>query len=133
MQLAEVAGSLKAIERLEVIRRLNARSGWTNRNLSKLMYSPDLYVLAYERIRSEPGNMTPGMDHETLDGFSMDEINQPVLEMRTEKYQCKPVRRTYIPKSNGKMRKLGIPSTRDKGVQEVIRKSKDGGRASLGS
>jgi hypothetical protein len=30
MQLVEVAGSLKAIERLEVIRQLNARSGWTN-------------------------------------------------------------------------------------------------------
>jgi group II intron reverse transcriptase/maturase len=121
MQIAEVAGSLKAIERLEVIRQLNARSGWTNRGLYKLMYSTDLYVLAYERIKSEPGNMTPGTDHETLDGFSMGEINQLVQEMRTEKYQCKPVRRTYIPKSNGKMRKLGIPSTRDKVVQEVIR------------
>jgi len=121
MQLAEVAGSLKAIERLEVIRQLNARSGWINRNLYKLMFSPDLYVLAYERIKSEPGNMTPGTDNETLDGFSMDDINQLVQEMRTEKYQCKPVRRTYIPKSNGKLRKLGISSTRDKVVQEVIR------------
>ncbi|MEO6888675.1 MAG: reverse transcriptase domain-containing protein [Ktedonobacteraceae bacterium] len=121
MQLVKVAGSLKAIERLEVIRQLNARSGWINRNLYKLMLSPDLYVLAYERIKSEPGNMTPGTDNETIDGFSMDEINQLVQEMRTEKYQCKPVRRTYIPKSNGKMRKLGIPSIRDKVVQEVLR------------
>jgi len=121
MQLAEVVESQRAIQRLEVIRQLNARSGWTNRSLYKLMFSSELYVLAYERIKSEPGNMTPGTDHETLDGFSMDEINQLVQEMRTEKYQCKPVRRTYIPKSNGKMRKLGIPSTRDKVVQEVIR------------
>jgi group II intron reverse transcriptase/maturase len=121
MQLAEVAGSQKAIQRLEVIRQLNARSGWINRSLYKLMFSPDLYILAYERIKSEPGNMTPGTDNETLDGFSMDEINQLVQEMRSEQYQCKPVRRTYIPKSNGKMRKLGIPCTRDKVVQEVVR------------
>jgi group II intron reverse transcriptase/maturase len=121
MQLAEVAGSLKAIERLEVIRQLNAKSGWINQKLYKLMLSPDLYVLAYERIKSEPGNMTPGTDKETLDGFSMDEINQLIQEMQTEKYQCKPVRRTYIPKSNGKLRKLGIPSIRDKLVQEVVR------------
>jgi len=53
MQLAEVAGSLKAIERLEVIRQLNARSGWINQNLYKLMFSPDLYVLAYERRVSD--------------------------------------------------------------------------------
>ena len=58
MQLAEVAGSLKALKRLEVIRQLNARSGWINQKLYKLMLSPDLYVLAYERIKSEPGNMT---------------------------------------------------------------------------
>ena len=121
MLIAEVAESQTAIERLEVIRQLNARSGWINRSLYRLMFSPDMYILAYERIKSEPGNMTPGTDKETLDGFSMDEINRIVQEMRTEQYQCKPVRRTYIPKSNGKMRKLGIPCTRDKVVQEVVR------------
>jgi len=121
MLIAEVVGSQTAIERLEVIRQLNARSGWVNRSLYRLMFSPDMYILAYERIKSEPGNMTPGTDKETLDGFSMDEINRLVQEMQTEKYQCKPVRRTYIPKSNGKKRKLGIPCIRDKVVQEVIR------------
>jgi len=121
MLTAEVAEGLKALQRLEVIRQLNAKAEWINQNLYKLMYRPDLYVVAYERIKSEPGNMTPGTDKETLDGFSMDEIYKLVEEMRTEKYRCKPVRRTYIPKANGKLRKLGIPSIRDKVVQEVIR------------
>jgi len=121
MQTAKVAGSLKPIERLEVIRQLNARSGWINQKLYKLMLNPELYVVAYEKIKSEPGNMTPGTDNETIDGFSLELIEGLIQEMQTEQYQCKPVRRTLIPKSNGKMRKLGIPSIRDKVVQEVMR------------
>lgn len=121
MQTAELAEKLKAIERLEVIRQQNAQRGWTNRNLYRLLFKPELYEIAYERMKSKPGNMTPGTDRETLDGFSLNEINKLIQEMRTEQYQCKPVRTVYIPKANGKKRKLGIPSTRDKIVQEVVR------------
>lgn len=85
------------------------------------MYKEDLYILAYERIKSAPGNMTPGSDGKTIDGFSLQMIQNIIEEMRTEQFQFKPVRTIYIPKSNGKKRKLGIPSTRDKIVQEVIR------------
>jgi group II intron reverse transcriptase/maturase len=77
--------------------------------------------MAYNRIKSKPGNMTPGVDDETLDGFSYEIIERLVEEMKTESYQCKPVRRTYIPKANGKLRKLGIPSVRDKIVQEAVK------------
>ena len=41
--------------------------------------------------------------------------------MRSEQFQFKPARREYIPKANGKKRKLGIASTRDKVVHEGIR------------
>jgi group II intron reverse transcriptase/maturase len=106
---------------LEAIRKLNARSEWVNSDLYRLLFKPELYVLAYERIKSKPGNMTPGSDQETIDGFGRDEIGKLIEEMRTEKYQPSPVRRVLNPKSNGKMRKLGIPSARDKIVQEVVR------------
>jgi retron-type reverse transcriptase len=65
--------------------------------------------------------MTPGSDGKTIDGFSLSMIEDIIQEMRTEQFQFKPVRTVYIDKQNGKKRKLGIPSARDKIVQEVIR------------
>ena len=76
------------------------------------MYKEDLYILAYERIKSAPGNLTPGSDKQTLDGFSLNTIHEIIQEMRTEQFQFKPVRTVYIPKSNGKKRKLGMPMVR---------------------
>jgi len=106
------AGCSDGLQRLEVIRKLNAKSGWINSDLYRLLFKPELFVLAYERIKSKPGNMTPGTDQETIDGFGRDEISKLIDEMRTERYQPSPVRRALIPKSNGKMRKLGMPMVR---------------------
>jgi group II intron reverse transcriptase/maturase len=113
--------SQRALERLETLRKLNSNKEWVNHELYRLMYEEDLYLVAYERIKSKPGNMTPGTDGKTLDGFSLQEIQQIIQLMRTEHFHFHPVRTTFIPKANGKMRKLGIPSTRDKVVQEVMR------------
>lgn len=99
--------SQQTFQRLERLRQLNSQREWVNDNLYRLMYKEDLYILAYERIKSKPGNMTPGTDGKTLDGWSREEIQTIIQEMRTEQFQFKPVKTTYIPKSNGKMRKLG--------------------------
>ena len=112
--------SQKTLERLETLRKLNSDRQWENNDLYRLMYREDLYILAYERIKSKPGNMTPGTDKETLDGFSLESIRTIIREMRTEQFHFKPVRTTFIAKANGKQRKLGIPSARDKVVQQVM-------------
>jgi group II intron reverse transcriptase/maturase len=113
--------SHKTLQRLEQLRHLNADRKRENEGLYRLMYKTDLYIIAYERMKSAPGNLTPGSDGNTIDGFSLETIQEIIQEMRTEQFRFKPVRTVYIPKSNGKMRKLGIPSIRDKVVQEVIR------------
>lgn len=112
--------SQKTLDRLERLRKLNSNRQWVNHELYRLLYSEELYVVAYERIKSKPGNMTPGTDGETLDGFSLGTIREIIHQMRTEQFHFKPVRTTYIPKANGKMRKLGIPCVRDKVVQEAL-------------
>jgi len=112
----------KTLQRLERLRQLNSKGEWVNDALYRLMYKEDLYIVAYERIKSKPGNMTPGTDGATLDGWSLQMTQTIIAEMRSEQFQFKPVRTEYIPKPNSnKVRKLGIPSTRDKVVQEVMR------------
>lgn len=104
--------SQETFMRLEHLRHLNSNRQWVNEDVYRLMYKEDLYMLAYERIKSKPGNMTPGTDEETLDGFSLEAIREIIQEMRTEQFRFKPVRTTFIPKAKGKMRKLGIPMVR---------------------
>lgn len=111
----------KGLNRLQKIRELNATPNWVNTDLYRLMYMDDLYIAAYERIKSAPGNMTKGSDDETLDGFSTKQIERIVQSMRDQSFNFTRARRVHIPKANGKKRPLGIPSPKDKIVQEVIR------------
>jgi hypothetical protein len=90
-------------------------------NLYQMMCSKDLLIQAYKNIRSNSGSMTPGADDMTLDGISEEFFNKLISELATEKFQFTSVKRVYIPKANGKTRPLGIPTSKDKIVQEAIR------------
>lgn len=110
-----------SLKRLRALQEKNADPNWVNRDIFRLMYKPDLYIAAYERIKSNPGNMTPGIDRETLDGFSLEEILRVVEEMKSEQFKFQRARRVYIPKKPKGKRPLGIGSPRQKIVQEVIK------------
>ena len=85
------------------------------------MFNPDLYLRAYNRIYRNYGANTQGISEETVDGMSMKKIKAIIEQIRYERFRWTPVRRTHIPKKNGKMRPLGIPTWTDKLVQEVMR------------
>ena len=89
--------------------------------LYRQMFNKDLYLTAYGNIYSNQGAMTPGASEETADGMSEAKIEQIIGQMRQERYRFAPARRTYIPKKNGKLRPLGMPSWSDKLVGEVVR------------
>jgi group II intron reverse transcriptase/maturase len=89
--------------------------------LYRQMFNKSLYLLAYGNIYSNQGAMTPGACDETADGMSEAKIEQITGQMRSERYRFAPVRRVYIPKKNGKLRPLGLPSWSDKLVGEVVR------------
>ena len=105
---------------LEVLRE-RGRKGLPLSELYRQMFNPAMYLLAYGRIYSNQGAMTPGACGETADGMSEAMIDQIIELMRFERYRFAPARRVYIPKKNGTLRPLGIPSWRDKLVGEVVR------------
>jgi len=85
------------------------------------MYEQDLWMQAYANIHSNVGATTKGVDDRTLDGFSHARMERLIQQLRQGTYRPRRVRRTYIPKANGKVRPLGISTGDDKLVQEVIR------------
>lgn len=89
--------------------------------LYRNMFNRNLFLQAYQNIYSKQGNMTAGTDGKTIDAMSIERINRIINALKDESYKPVPARRIYIPKKNGKLRPLGIPSIDDKLVQEVVR------------
>src|ERR1700748_1966742 len=108
-------------EAVLAVLRERGRKGLPCDELYRQMFNKSLYLLAYGNIYSNQGAMTPGTCDETADGMSEEKIDEIIAAMRGERYRFQPVRRVYIPKKNGKLRPLGMPSWSGKLVGEVIR------------
>ena len=89
--------------------------------LYRYLLREDIYFAAYQKLYANRGAITKGIDNDTADHFSQAYVNALIQELRDGTYRAKPVRREYIAKKNGKMRPLGIPSFRDKLLQEAVR------------
>lgn len=89
--------------------------------LYRILFNEELYLIAYKKLQGKSGNMTQGVDSETIDGMSLNRTKQLIETLKDESYQPKPSKRVYIPKKNGSQRPLGIPSFNDKLLQEVLR------------
>ena len=88
--------------------------------LEKILSKQNLN-LAYKQVYKNKG--ASGVDGITVDElFSYIKENKEEIlwKIRNRKYKPLPVRRVYIPKENGKLRKLGIPSVIDRVLQQAI-------------
>jgi len=110
----------KAATILNIIRERGQR-GLPLGGVYRLLYQRDLYLRAYAKLYANDGAMTQGATAETVDGMSLQRIDDIIEKLKYERYQWAPARRTYIPKKNGKLRPLGMPNWSDKLLQEVIR------------
>lgn len=105
---------------LDVIGKRGAR-GLPVERLYRQMFNKELFLVAYGRLYSNAGAMTPGVTGETVDGMSLAKIDAIIDALRAERYRWRPVNRIYIPKKSGKLRPLGLPTWSDKLVGEVVR------------
>jgi len=93
-------------------------------NLYSLLHWDYWLRCAADAVLARPGSSTAGVDGKTRDDFKNtyeEQIATLRESLKQKTYQPQPVRRVYIPKSNGKMRPLGIPALRDRIVQEALR------------
>lgn len=82
-----------------------------------LTHSRDAKLLAVRRVTENKGRQTSGVD-----GITWNAPGQKmaaVKALRSRGYRPLPLRRIYIPKSNGKLRPLGIPAMKDRAMQAL--------------
>ena len=112
---------MKKLKQLLAINKLSQKDPkWIHKDIFRILRKDDIWITAYQKLKSNKGALTPGTTPETMDGMSMERINRLKNSVCTERYKFKPVKLTYIP-SGKKMRPLGLPTANDKMVQEVIR------------
>ena len=82
-----------------------------------LTHSVSGKLSAVRRVTENDGKRTPGIDGDIWNTSS--KKLQGVVSLRQRGYRPRPLRRIYIPKANGKLRPLGIPTIRDRAMQAL--------------
>lgn len=111
------------LKRLNAIRRLKTEhKGLKIQNVYKLLCKKDLYILAYERTKSNPGSSTPGTGGVTLDSINLDKIQKEVINKVINKsYRHDYIMRTWIPKpGKNTLRPIGISNPMDRILQGAV-------------
>src|SRR6202453_2294566 len=82
-----------------------------------LTHSASGKLLATRRVTENDGRRTPGVDKELWE--SPQRKLAEAMSLTARGYSPMPLRRVYIPKSNGKLRPLGIPTMKDRAMQAL--------------
>jgi RNA-directed DNA polymerase len=85
------------------------------------VYAPRNLALAWERVKANGG--APGSDGITVQQYAEHAdswLAELAADLRAKTYRPQPVRRVWIPKSGGGKRPLGIPTIRDRIVQQAL-------------
>ena len=92
-------------------------------NLYEIIISRENILLAYRNIKSNKGSKTKGSNNSTIldiGGLDNDRLVE-YIRNRLCDYKPHSIRRKYIPKKNGKLRPLGIPTIEDRIIQQCFK------------
>ena len=95
-------------------------------DLFNLVYDPAFLVHAWERVATNAGARTPGVDRATVAWIASRIGVQTFLShirdgLKAGQFRPVEVRQVMIPKTSGKLRKLGIPTVADRVVQASLK------------
>jgi len=92
-------------------------------NLYEHIISKNNILLAYRNIKANTGSKTSGTDGITIEQYKIEDVETFVDEIRKalKNYKPQTVKRVEIPKPNGKTRPLGIPTMRDRLIQQMFK------------
>lgn len=101
---------------------MDSKQGKIFNNLMSIISSEENIGLAYRNIKANKGSKTAGVDGKTIDNIKQWDSEKLIhsIQKSLEWYTPNKVRRVEIPKDNGKTRPLGIPTIKDRLIQQCI-------------
>lgn len=109
------------VRRMQMRIAKSIRQGrWNKAKALQRLLSRSFYarLWAVKRVTSNKGSRTPGIDRQVWN--TAESRCQAVQQLKVNGYRAQPLRRIYIPKSNGQLRPLGIPTLHDRAMQELF-------------
>lgn len=102
---------------------MQSKEGRTFNQLLDLVKSYNNLMLAFRNIKTNKGSHTAGVNKNTIEYWEQKPVGEYIEYMRNriDYYMPMAVRRVEIPKPNGKMRPLGIPTIEDRLIQQAIK------------
>lgn len=113
---------MSKLEQLVAINKLSQKNPrWKHKDIFRILRKDAIWIAAYEKLKGNHGALTPGSTPDTMDGMSLERLKTLKEQVCSEEYTFKTVKLTDIPRPDGRMRSLGLPTASDKIVQEVMR------------
>lgn len=119
----KVKGNVRRLQ-TRIVKAIEAGRWGKVKALQRLLtHSFSAKALAVRRVTENQGKRTPGVDGEIWE--TPGKKAQGITTLRQHGYRAQPLRRTYIPKSNGRKRLLGIATMKDRAMQTLYKLALD--------